>query len=192
MRYTDPHMPVIISMLRAVNVGGRGKIKMDALRALYASLGLEDAQTFIQSGNVVFRTNERSLPKLSARIEDAIERKCGFRPPAILRTADQLRATVTANPFEGRPEIHPGKLLVWFLAGSLSNEAIANVRAIKIAPEELKIAGDEVFVYFPDGQGKSKLRWPAIERAMKVSGTGRNWNTVRKLLEMAESLEAAT
>jgi len=184
-------MAVIISLLRAVNVGGRGKVKMDALRALYLSLGFEDVQTFIQSGNVVFRTKERSLAKLAVKIEDAIEGKFNFRPPVILRTAEQLRAVVAANPFAARPEIEPGKLLVWFLAAPLSAEAIAKVRAIPTAPEELKIAGNEVFVYYPNGQGRTKLNWPSIERAMKVSGTGRNWNSVRKLLEMAGALEAA-
>src|SRR5580658_10376894 len=181
-------MPVIISMLRGVNVGGRGKIKMDALRARYESLGLKDVQTFIQSGNVVFRTPERALPKLSARLEDAIEKKFGFRPPVILRTVDQFRELIANNPFAARPDIHPGKLLVWFLAAPLSKEAAANVLAIKTDPEELHITGDELFVYFPNGQGRPKLSWPAVERAMKVSGTGRNWNSVMKLLDMAEKM----
>src|SRR5271155_5518866 len=91
------HMPVIVSLLRGVNVAGRGKIKMDALRALYASLGLRDAQTFIQSGNVVFRTPERGLPKLATRLEDAIEQNFGFRAPVILRTVAQLRDVVAKN-----------------------------------------------------------------------------------------------
>jgi uncharacterized protein (DUF1697 family) len=189
-RYTHSHMPVIISMLRGVNVGGRGKIKMDALRALYESLDLKDVQTFIQSGNVVFRTTERSLPKLSARLEDAIEKKFGFRPPVILRTVEQFRELIARNPFAARPDIHPGKLLVWFLAAPLSKEATANVLAIKTdprtEPEELHICGNELFVYFPNGQGRPKLSWPAVEKAMKVSGTGRNWNSVMKLLDMAE------
>lgn len=181
-------MPVIVSLLRGVNLAGRGKIKMDALRALYASLGFRDAQTFIQSGNVVFRTTEHSLPKLSTRIADAIEREFRFRPPVILRTAGQFREVVAKNPFAARPEIEPRKLLVWFLAGPLSAEAVAKVRAIKTAPEELQVIGDEVFVYYANGMARPTLSWPAVERAMQVSGTGRNWNSVRKLLEIAENL----
>jgi uncharacterized protein (DUF1697 family) len=184
-------MPVIVSMLRGVNVGGHHKIKMDALRSLYESLGLKDAQTLIQSGNVVFRSTERNLPKLATRLEVAIEQEYGFRPPVILRTVAQMREVVAGNPFATRRDIDPGKLLVWFLAGPLGKEAAANVRAIKTDPEELQIAGNEVFVYFPNGQARPKLSWPAVEKAVKVSGTGRNWNTVGKLLEMAESLEAA-
>ncbi len=80
-------MAVIISMLRGVNVGGHNKMKMDALRALYESLKLRDAQTYVQSGNVIFRTDERDMARLAKRIEDGIERKFGFRPDVILRTA---------------------------------------------------------------------------------------------------------
>ena len=84
-------MAVIISMLRGVNVGGHNKIKMDALRALYASLKLRDAQTYVQSGNVIFRSDKRDIARLSKQIEDGIERKFGFRPDVILRTAAEMR-----------------------------------------------------------------------------------------------------
>jgi uncharacterized protein (DUF1697 family) len=185
-------MPVIVSMLRGVNLAAHNRMKMDALRAVYAQLDLRDAQSFIQSGNVVFRTSERSLPKLATRIEEAIERKFGFRPPVILRTTKQMRETVASNPFADRPDIDPAKLLVWFLAGPLSAEAVAAVRAIKADPEEMHLAGNELFVYYANGMARPKLSWPVVERAMKVSGTGRNWNSVQKLLEMAEALETAT
>jgi uncharacterized protein (DUF1697 family) len=79
-------MTVIISMLRGVNVGGHNKVKMDALRALYESMKLREAQTYVQSGNVIFRTDERDIARLAKRIEDGIERKLGFRPDVILRT----------------------------------------------------------------------------------------------------------
>jgi len=84
-------MTVVISMLRGVNVGGHNKIKMDALRALYVSLKLEDVTTFIQSGNVVFRTKERELGKIGKRIGDGIEKSFGFRPEVILRTVEEMR-----------------------------------------------------------------------------------------------------
>src|SRR5271169_5370505 len=94
-----PVMIVVISMLRGVNVGGHNKIKMDALRTLYESLGLRDPQTFIQSGNVIFRTEEHDLVRLARRIEDAIERRFGFRPNVIVRTASELRDVIARNPF---------------------------------------------------------------------------------------------
>ena len=80
-------MPIIISMLRGVNVGGHNLIRMEALRALYASLKLRDAETYVQSGNVVFRAEAGDLVKLGDRIEKAIERSAGFRPTVVLRTA---------------------------------------------------------------------------------------------------------
>jgi uncharacterized protein (DUF1697 family) len=182
-------MTVIISMLRAVNVGGHNKIKMDALRALYDSLKLRDAQTYVQSGNVIFRSDERDTPRLAKRIQDAIERKFGFRPDVILRTAAEMREVIARNPFAKRREIEPGKLLVSFLASDPGEEAREKVRQMKCDPEELRIDGRELYIYFPNGQGRSKLSLGALEKTLKTPATGRNWNSVTKMLEMAEKLE---
>src|SRR5208337_690323 len=181
-------VPVVISMLRGVNVGGHNKIKMDALRELCESLKLQDVQTYVQSGNVVFRTDTKDLAALAKRIEDAIERKFGFRPGVTLRTSSDLRDTIARNPFAKRREIDASKLIVTFLAAEPSRETGDEILKIKTGPEEVRIGGREIYIYFPDGMGQSKL-WPAIDKALKKSGTGRNWNTVTKLLEMAESLE---
>ncbi|MGZ4840281.1 MAG: DUF1697 domain-containing protein [Candidatus Angelobacter sp.] len=184
-------MPVIICMLRGVNVLGHNKIKMDALKALCVSLKLQDPQTYIQSGNVIFRTEENDLAKLARRIQGAIERKIGFRPEVILRTAWELREVIARNPFSKRSGIEPNKLLVTFLAAAPAKEARGQALAIKIDPEELHIIGREVYIYFLNGQGRSKLSWSKIERTLQTSGTGRNWNSVTKMLEMAEKLEAS-
>lgn len=182
-------MPVIICMLRGVNVGGHNLIKMDALKALCVSLKLKDPQTYVQSGNVIFKTEEKDLAKLTKRIQDAIERKVGFRPEVILRSAAEFREVIAGNPFAKRSGIEPGKLLVNFLAADPGREARDKALAIKTDPEELHIIGREAYIYFPNGQGKSKLPWPAIERTLKTSGTGRNWNSVTKMLTIAENLE---
>jgi uncharacterized protein (DUF1697 family) len=179
----------VISMLRGVNVGGNNMIKMEALCALYASLGLRDPQSYIQSGNVVFRTDRKEIVPLAKKIEDAIEDKFGFRPPVVLRTAAELREVIAKNPFAKRAGIEPGKLLVSFL---MSDPAAADrelVNKMKFDPEELHIGSRHLYIYFPTGQGKSKLNSKAIDKTLKTSGTGRNWNSVLKLLEMAESLE---
>jgi len=186
----EPAMTVIISMLRGVNVVGHNKIKMDALRELYESLGLRDPQTYIQSGNVVFRAEAKGLAPLAKRIEDAIERKFGFRPGVILRITSDLRDVIARNPFANRHGIDASKLLVTFFAAVPGPEVQDEILGIKADPEELRIDGRELYVYFPDGIGRSKVR-PAIEKALKKSGTGRNWNTVTKLLEIAEKLEGA-
>ncbi len=182
-------MKVVVSMLRGINVGGHNKVAMEALRALYATLGLLDAQTYVQSGNVVFRTKHANLVSLAAKIESAIEGSFGFRPSIILRTTSELRAAIEANPFASRSGIEPSKLLVTFLAGSPSAEARRKVLGIKADPEELHIHERELYTYFPNGMARPKLSMAGVERALKIPGTGRNWNTVVKLLEMAESLE---
>jgi uncharacterized protein (DUF1697 family) len=185
-------MAAIISMLRAVNVGGHNKIKMDALRVLYESLKLREPQSYVQSGNVVFKTDERDLVRLTKKIENAIEGTFGFRPDVVLRTSSDLRDVVAKNPFAKRRDIEPGRLQVHFLASDPGAEARANVLKLKTDPEELCVYGRELFIYFLNGMGKSKLSWAAVNKALKTPGTCRNWNTVTKLLEMAESLEADT
>ncbi len=189
--YRGHAMTVVISMLRAVNVGGHNKIKMDALRALYETLKLRDAQTYVQSGNVIFRSEERDISRLAKRIEDGIQRKFGFRPDVILRTAAEMREVVVRNPFAKRRGIEPGKLLVTFLASDPGEEACEKVRQMKCDPEELRIEGRELYIYFPKGMGRSKLSGAAIEKTLKAPGTGRNWNSVTKMVEMAEKLEAS-
>jgi uncharacterized protein (DUF1697 family) len=184
-------MAVIISMLRGVNVGGHNLIKMAALQALYESLKLRDPHTYVQSGNVVFRTDERDLVLLARRIENGIERTFHFRPDVIVRTTSELRDVIARNPFAKRRDIEPAKLLVTFLTGDPDPEAREKVLKIKTDPEQLSINGRELYIYYPAGMGRSKLSWMAMVKALKTSGTGRNWNSVTKLLGIAERLEAS-
>ena len=109
-------MSVIVSMLRGVNVGGAHMVKMDALRALYESLGLRKVETFIQSGNVIFTTQARDRVALAKRLEDAIDKKFGFHCDVVLRNADEIRDALARNPFAERLDIDPAKLLITFLA----------------------------------------------------------------------------
>jgi len=182
-------MPVLISMLRAVNVGGHSQIKMEALRALYASLKFENPQTYEQSGNVIFKTNERDLALIAKRIQQSIEKKFACRPEVILRTAAELRSVIAKNPFAERANIEPNKLLVTFLASDPGKEARETLRKQKFAPEELHVADRELYIYFPNGIGKSKLPWSRLDKILQTPGTGRNWNSVTKMLEIAEKLE---
>jgi uncharacterized protein (DUF1697 family) len=184
-------MPVIVSLLRGVNVGGHHKIKMDSLRDLYESLGLRKAQTYIQSGNVVCIAPGRDLTRLARRIEDAIEKSFGFRCDVVVRTASELKEAIARNPFAGRPGIDPAKLLINFLGSDPDADGCTTVLAMDIAPEELRIDGRHLYVYFPEGMARPKLAWPRVGKALKVPVTGRNLSTVHKLLALAEQLEAS-
>jgi uncharacterized protein (DUF1697 family) len=182
-------MPVVIAMLRGVNLGPHNRIKMDALRDLCGSLELRDVQTYVQSGNIVFRTKERNMAALANRIQGAIQKKFGFAPEVILRSTSEMREVIRRNPFGGMKDIEPSKLLVDFLASDPSPEACRSVLAIKTDPEKLHLAGRELYIYFTNGIGRSKLSWPALEKMLRTPGTARNWNSVSKLLAMAEELE---
>jgi uncharacterized protein (DUF1697 family) len=182
-------MPVLISLLRGVNIGGHHKIKMDALRALYESLGLKSVRTYVQSGNVIFKTNERDVGRLTQKIESAIERTFGFRPDVVIRTTAELEDTIRRNPFAKRRGIDPRKLALTFLAANPTEEARANAAQIEADPEELHIIGREIYIYFPNGMARPKLSWTQLLKALKTTGTGRNWNTVTRLLAMAKELE---
>jgi uncharacterized protein (DUF1697 family) len=164
---------------------------MDVLRSVCESIKLRDVQTYIQSGNIVFRTKETNESKLAARIECAIEAEFGCRPPVILRTTLQWREAIARNPFAARSGIEPSRLLVVFLAGDPGEEAREKARAIPVTPEELHVHERELFIHYPNGMARPKLSMSAVERALKVTGSGRNWNSVLKLLEMAERLESA-
>src|SRR5919205_1040305 len=129
-------MPVLISMLRGVNLGPHNRIKMDALRALYGSIKLEDARTYVQSGNVIFRTKEKNSPKLADKIQTAIQKKLGCCPDVVLRTPDEMRKTIAANPFPEKSKAEPGKVLVTFLSGEPSRDAAENLANLKGFPEE--------------------------------------------------------
>ena len=182
-------MPVMICMLRGVNVGGHNKISMEALRGLCASLKLRDSRTYVQSGNVVFRTDLRDQSRLCKSLESAIEKKLGFRPAVLLRTTAGLRTVVANNPFASRKDIEPAKLLVSFLADAPSAQARKDLLGIQADPEEVRIAGRELYIYFPDGMGRSNFPWARLDKVLKTHNTGRNWNTVMKLLEIAEEME---
>lgn len=182
-------MPVIISLLRGVNLAAHNRIKMDALRALYESLGLRDVQSYLQSGNVIFRAPARDVARLPKRISNGIEETFGFRLDVIVRTSSELKDVIARNPFAARQGIDPSKFLVTFLAKDPGKEARDQILKIKTDPEELRIDGRELYIYFANGLARPKLSWAVIERTLKTSGTGRNWNTVRQLLEIAESME---
>jgi uncharacterized protein (DUF1697 family) len=178
-----------VAMLRGVNLAGYQKIKMEALKTLCTSLGLRDVQTYIQSGNIVFREDSEDPPKLARRLEERLEADFGFRPAVIIRTASELRKVIAKNPFAGRADIEPSKLLVVFMDRVPTRQARDQVLAMPCDPEELCVNGREIYIYYPNGMARPKIPLVRLEKALQCASTGRNWNTVNKLLAMAEALE---
>lgn len=179
-------MPVYISLLRGINVGGNKKIRMADLKALYESLGFSNVQTLLQSGNVVFETDTDSA-QLAGQIEAGILNTFGFESKIILRTCAQLRAVVEHNPYTAPQLAEPSKALVTFLADTPATGAIQTLMNDHQGTETLHIIGRELFVFYTDGAGRSKLTNVFIEKRLKTTGTARNWNTIQKLLGLCTS-----
>jgi uncharacterized protein (DUF1697 family) len=181
-------MPVFIALLRGINVGGHKKVRMSDLKAICDTIGLEDVQTYLQSGNVVFSSRRAATGALARSIETALQERAGVEARILLRTTAELRNVVAGNPFKG--ERDPSRLMVAFLDGELTKEAKAALQKAAADDEELHFAVREVYIYFPEGAGNSKLMGAMTEKKLGVAATTRNWNTVTALLRLAEAAEA--
>jgi len=181
-------MPVIISLLRGVNLGGNKLVPMADLRTLCTGLRLRNVQTHLQSGNVVFHCNEANVTKVSERIAAAIERKFGFRVDVLTRTPADLEDVIARNPFARTKGIEPAKLLVHFLPRPLEKETREKLSQLNVGPEDIRLGNREFYVYFPEGQGRSRLQ-ASLDRVLNKASTARNWNTVTKLFEIAQSMQ---
>jgi uncharacterized protein (DUF1697 family) len=171
-------MPVYVALLRAVNVGGTGALPMAELKAICERIGFTDVKTYIQSGNVIFRSDETEA-SVRERLEAALAKKMGTSPGVILRSHKELDTAAKGSPF---PHAKPSFLLIYFLPEPPPADALDKL----VAPdgEEVSIAGGEIYVHYPNGSGRSKLKLPALK-----AGTSRNLNTTIKLAEMAAALE---
>jgi uncharacterized protein (DUF1697 family) len=163
-----------IALLRAVNVGGRGILAMKDLQALCSGLGLENVRTYIQSGNVLF-DSKRPEAALRRMIEAAITNRLGRSVQVLIRTAAELKAIMETNPF---PDAQPEQVGVVFLPKPVRSAVLAEI--VIQGLEELEAIGREVFMHYPDGMGRSKLKLP-----FATDGTTRNLNTVAKLLALS-------
>lgn len=184
-------MTVYVSMLRAVNVGGTSRLKMDALRAVYESLGLADVRTLLQSGNVLFRSRLTDRRALVKRIAQEIERQLRLNVEVILRTLAEVATIVERGPVLS-PRADSRKLLVMFLSAvpdAAAQAALLKWHKSKDLKEMIELRGPEIYLYYPDGVGRSKLTNAVIEGKLDTSGTARNWNTLVKLVEAGRALE---
>jgi uncharacterized protein (DUF1697 family) len=180
-------MTTYICFLRGVNVGGNKLLKMAELKVLFDTLKLRDAKTYLQSGNVVFCSDETDRAVLTRRIEDGIRKKSGMEVKIILRTTDELRKLIAANPLPPEDR-NPSALLVAFLGGTIADTAKTLLTSLKLPSEELRFGKQELYLYFPEGIVKSKLSNALTEKKLGVNVTARNWNTVNALLKIAAEL----
>jgi uncharacterized protein (DUF1697 family) len=177
-------MPAYVALLRSVNVAGHGRLSMADLQQTFVTLGHSDVSTYIQTGNVLFRSPSKSIPKLALVIEQQLRLDFGSAPAVILRTVPDLTRVVATSPF-AKQGADPSRHHVTFLAEKPSPERLAAFKAPPSGRDELVIIDQEVYVHTPDGYGNSKLTGALLERQLRVLTTTRNWNTVTKLCELA-------
>jgi uncharacterized protein (DUF1697 family) len=170
-------MPTYIALLRAVNVGGTGKLPMAELKAMCAAEGFTKIQTYIASGNVVFAARP-SAAKVKALLEARFRSYAGKSVGVIVRTPEEMAAILESNPF---PRSVPGGTVAIFLDQAPPANALADVRGRK--DEELCLGKREIYVAYGSGMGRSKLKIPAAQ-----NGTARNMNTIAKLVELAAAI----
>lgn len=171
-------MALFIALLRAINVGGTGKLAMRDLQALCERAGFSKVRTYIQSGNVVFESS-LSAARTQATLETALEKKLKKPVRVLLRTVQDLETLIDRNPF---PKAAPNRVIVFFLGKTVPKAALRNLEIP--GREELAVVGREIFVHYPDGQGRSKLKVP-----LAGEGTGRNLNTIHKLIAMGRAAD---
>ena len=175
-------MTTYAALLRGINVGGQHRVPMGDLRALFEALGNQRVSTYIQSGNVIFRSDrdeDALVPVLSAALRD----RFGFEIPVIIRDGAALRAAARRHPLTA---VQPDQKLlhVVFLGAVPAPKAIRAFDPAAFLPDELTVKGREVYVAYRKGSARSKLTVDAIERALGSTATGRNWRTVTKLAEL--------
>jgi len=177
-------MTAYIALIRGINVGGHKKLKMADVKASCESLGWRDVRTHLQSGNVVFRSAKKDRARLAKELEGAL----GVEAKVILRDADELEKIIAANPMPEEAQRGPSHFIVVFLSGQPTAAAMQSLRDAYAGPETMHLHGSELYIEYGAGMGTSKLTNTLIERKLGVSGTARNWNTVTKLLELANEL----
>jgi uncharacterized protein (DUF1697 family) len=171
-------MTVFVAFLRAINVGGTGKLAMSRLCTLCEAAGFMAAKTYIQSGNVVFKT-ALSEAKATSKLEAVLAAEMGQPVGTCLRTCAELEALIEHNPFD---KAAPNQVVILFLPRAVGRDALAGLEIP--GREVVQLHGRELFVHYPDGIGRSKLKLPFAK-----AGTARNLNTVTKLATMARDME---
>lgn len=173
-----------VALLRAVNVGGRNRLPMSDLVAMFEEAGCREVRTYIASGNVVYSATRACAERVPRAVARAIKERFGFESPVIVRTGAEMAAAAREHPHADGAAAE--KLLhVMFLEGTPAPERIRALDPRRSPGDEFEVRGREVYVRYAQGAGETKLTNTCLEKALGTAGTMRNWRTVRKLAEMA-------
>jgi uncharacterized protein (DUF1697 family) len=182
-------LAVFVALLRAVNVGGTGRLPMQELKAACEEEGLCRVSTYLASGNVVFES-DKSAAAVKALMAGLLRHRFGLaKNHALIQTPRELAKAIAENPFARAAAERPHRLMVNFLDGVPEDGAAERLAAFK-GPERLNLKSDHLYIDYAEGVARSKLTTSFLYKVLKVAATGRNWNTTTKLLEMALRLEA--
>jgi len=178
-------MTKYISILRGINVGSGRKVPMADLKKLCENLGLQNVQTYIQSGNVVFELPKtENVSELETRLQKAFTQAFGFDIPVLVRTAEEWAESIAQNPFLKEENVDIDRLHLTCLKELPATVLLEKIRTIQYPPDRYEIIGRDVFIFCAAGYGTSKLVNSFFESKLKTPATTRNWKTVMKLHEM--------
>jgi uncharacterized protein (DUF1697 family) len=178
-------MGVHIALLRGINIGGNNKVPMKDLATIFTTAKCTDVRTYIQSGNVVFKTSDTAAKRVGPLIVKALADRFGFDIPVVMRTADEMQQATQNNPFF-KKGADIDRLYVAFLADEPTPDQIAALDVKRSPPDEFVVVGREIYLRFPNGAGRTKLTNAYFDSKLKTISTIRNWRTVTTLKEMAE------
>jgi len=175
-----------IALLRGINVSGQKKIKMIDLKNLFEALGFKNVKTYIQSGNVIFDYDHIDIEKLANKIKKEISETFGFFVNTIIRTDEEFRKIINNNPFVKDSNVEIDNLYVTFMLDIPDSSLVELLDEKKEENEKLSVISREIYLYCPNGYGRTKLNNVMIERKLKTVATTRNWKTINNLFQMSK------
>lgn len=181
-------MKKYISILRGINVSGQKKIRMEDLKSIYESLNFTNVKTYIQSGNVIFCSSIRKKEEIEEKIKAKIFENYNFSVPIILLTINQLTRIISMNPYLKDEEIDKSKLHVTIIKSIPDKTLTEKILVIKSTNDKFTIFENIIYLYCPNGYGRTKLTNNFFENKLKVIATTRNWKSTNKLLEIANEI----
>ena len=176
-----------LALLRAINLPRHKQVAMADLRDLLTQLGFGDPRSLLQSGNLVFRSRARSGAQLERVLQAEAANRLALETDFFVRTAAEWRSVIAHNPFRKEADRDPGRLVVMFLKDAPGGREVKALQVANTGPEVVRVAGRHAYLVYPNGVGRSRLTNALIEKRLGTRGTGRNWNTVRKLGALAQA-----